>query len=81
LQVCPGTVTGNVKFKDFVAPALLRAGIDIATQCQEKADGRQNFEAIVFLLWEQRKKMLRSEQKICKNKETLNQIHFKVSRL
>jgi hypothetical protein len=83
LQVCPGTIAGDVKFKDFVAPAILRTGIDIATQCQEKADGRQNFEAIVFLLWKQtnKQKMLRSEQKICKKKATLNQIYNKVSRL
>jgi len=79
LQVCPGTVTGDAKFKDFVAAALRWTEIDRATQCQEKADGQQNFEAIVFLVWKQ-KKMLSSEQKICKNKATLNQIYYKVSR-
>jgi len=55
LQICPGTITGDAKFKDFVAPALLRAGTDVATQCQEKADGQQNFGAIKFLLWGEKK--------------------------
>jgi hypothetical protein len=56
LQVCPGTIAGYAKFKNFVASALLRAGIDRAAHCQEKADGQQNFEAIVFLLWKQKEK-------------------------
>lgn len=48
LQVCPGTVTGDAKFKCFVATAVGRAEIETATQCQKKADGQQNFEAMVF---------------------------------
>jgi hypothetical protein len=79
LQVCPGTVRGDAKSKDFVASAFLRAETDRTTQCQEKADGQQNFEAIVFLLWKQ-EKILSSEQKICKKKATLNQLYYVVSR-
>jgi len=79
LQVCPGTITDDAKFKDFVATAVRRAEVDRATQCQEKADGQQNFEAMVFLLWKQ-KKMSSSEQNICKNTATLNQIYYEVSR-
>jgi hypothetical protein len=80
LQICPRTITDDAKFKYFVAPALLRAGTNIATQRQEKADGQQNFQAIVILLWKKEKKMLRNEQTICKNKAKLNQIYYKVSR-